>query len=345
MRVGPHRESHEPRLSAEKFVTLASGFIDGDVTGGITDFGMDNNDVWGDCGVAAPDHSNVCKTGSTATAGSFGTPKFATLLDAYWAYGLSQGEVGQSPNQPDQPDNGVDNASFLGWCYKNGIIDGYGEVPFSQLDSFMVQFHGVIVGTSIDGDTAISDFNASPKVPWPSMPNAQDGHDILVAKTNADGSGFVVTWGGLQPYTSDFRTTNFQDAWVIFDHDDPSVDWVSLQAALESVHGTVSADPSAPSGESPESIIHDVESFVEDEVEKVVEDVRGLFVKGSLEATVTPPDADSAPSAPVQDPQAHTAFLQRLDRRLRDMLDLIAQCSTEEIIIREIERLALDYLK
>jgi hypothetical protein len=237
-KIGPHRESHEPRLLATNFVSMPSGFLEWDGTAGIgAEWGMNNNDVYGDCGPAATDHNNMAKEGSYAAYGQLGMPKFAGTLGTYFAYGIAQGEPGP------KPDNGVDNASWLAFLYKNGIIDGYGEVPFAQLDYFAQQFHGAIVGLSIDGNQAIQDFDSSPKVPWAAMPNAVDGHDVLLEITHTDGSGSVITWGGVQPFTAGFRQTNFQDAWVIFDYYDPNVNWAALQAALDEIHGVRTVIP------------------------------------------------------------------------------------------------------
>ena len=75
------------------------------------------------------------------------------------------------------------------------------------------------------------------------QPDQNEGHDILVIKSHADGSGAVITWGAVQPFTSTFINRFAGDAWVIVSKDDPSVDWVSLQAALDAVHGAVGGLP------------------------------------------------------------------------------------------------------
>ena len=214
---------------ATNFIQAPTGFFEWDGTHSITAWDMEGNDKWCDCGFAALDHYNDAKMGDVLGAGSFGWPRFDTLLDAYFAYGIAQGEPGP------QPDQGVDNATMLGWAYKNQLIDGYAEVPFASLDWFAQQFKGVLVGIFFDGQQAIKDFNMH--IPWDAMPNGSDGHDTLGIITKADGSGSLVTWGGLQAYTPAFRTTNFQDAWVILDKDDTFVNWAALQSALDEVHG------------------------------------------------------------------------------------------------------------
>lgn len=265
-RVGPHRESHEPRLLASKFVSdglvPVQGYLEWDGTTGVgEDWGMDGNDVWGDCGSAATDHYNIAKTQSYAQYGQLGMPKYAGTLGTYWAYGLAQGEVGQPPHTPDQPDQGVDNATWLAFLYKQGIIDGYAEVTDDVYDWFAQTFRGAILGLAIDGAKAQQEFSIWPKVPWTAMPK-QDGHDTLGIITHSDGSGSLITWGAVQPYTLGFRQTNWTDMWVIFDHDDPNVNWSELQQALDEVHGVVTL---LPRENEREGFFERVETYIEKE--------------------------------------------------------------------------------
>ena len=244
--VGPHRESHEPRLLATEFTLGApvAGFLEWVGTHGVGEkWGMDANDKWGDCGAAATDHNNIAKQQNPQLVGTLGRPKFNGTLGTYFAYGTAMGEPGP------QPDQGVDNASWLAFLYKQGIIYGYGEVPLKYLDWFAQTARGAICGLVIDGPTAISDFQTSPKTPWGPMPNASDGHDVLLISTYANGNGEFVTWGAVQPFWEQFRV-QITDAWIIYDADDPLVDHAALQAALADVHGTVVATPveTSPSG-------------------------------------------------------------------------------------------------
>jgi hypothetical protein len=240
-RVGPHRESHESRLMAHDFladgVTPVTGFLEWNGAAGVGEhWGMDANDLWGDCGAAATDHNNIAKTGNPQTVGTLGRPQFDGTLGTYWAYGLSMGWVGVPPHLPMQPDQGIDNATWLGFLYKMGIIYGYGEVEDDEFDWFAQLFDGGIVGQGLNGGIASNDFNARPRIPWDTM-DQPDGHDTLTIITHADGSGACVTWGAVQPYTAAYRRTNWFDRWVIFDADDPNVDHAKLQAALIAVHG------------------------------------------------------------------------------------------------------------
>lgn len=240
-RVGPHRESHEPRLDATKFLSMpSSGFVEWDGTVGIGEnFGMDFNDEFGDCGAAATDHYNMAKVQNYDLYGQLGMPKYEGTLGTYGAYGVSMGFTPLVPSPVGPiPDNGVDNSSWLGFLYKQGIIKGYGEVPLTSLDQFAPVGHGVILGLMIDPLVSQQDFDDFPRKPWDEMAPV-DGHDTLLIQTHADGSGALVTWGSVQPFTLKFRQNNITDAWIIFDEDDPNVDWAALQSALDEIHGVL----------------------------------------------------------------------------------------------------------
>lgn len=246
------RESHEPRLLATNFakgeLPPPNTYADWDATNGYTNqWGMDGNDDWENCGAAGIDHGNMVKAKNLALLNRLGRPKYAGTLPTYWAYGLAMGEAGVDPHQPDQPDGGVDNKSWLGFLYENGIIYGYGEVPVDQMDTFAPQASGLLVAQRLPIQ-AEADFEANPQVPWGSpgeVPDQKAGHDTWYVKGSADGSGFMITWGALQPFTARYRTGGFiTDAWIIYDADDPNLDHSALQAALAEVHGVVS--PNAP---------------------------------------------------------------------------------------------------
>jgi len=247
-RYGSLRESHEPKLVAHNFmidgVTPVSGYHAFDHTHniGANSWGMDNNgpdktnppgfpNGLGDCGFAALDHYNVAKSGLTSLIGKFGSPNFSSLAEAYFAYGIAQGEPGPTPDQ------GVSNATVLAWAVKLGLIFGYAEVEPQYLDWFASEFGGALLGLAIDGNVASQDFNDYPRKTWTKMQQL-DGHDTLYVKSQGKGPGTLVTWGGEQPFSESFRKFNITDSWVIFDQYDPRVNWTTLEAALAEVHGT-----------------------------------------------------------------------------------------------------------
>jgi hypothetical protein len=143
----------------------------------------------------------------------------------------------------------VDNATWLGWLYQQGIIDGYGEVPLSEFREYAVAFDGVLIGCLLS-DEAEQEFESGK--PWTESasepPDPNDGHDVLLTKYAADGSITVVTWGALQDCTPAWVANNIQEAWAILDEDDAKragVDWDVLVAELQAINGTVTP-PSAP---------------------------------------------------------------------------------------------------
>jgi hypothetical protein len=214
---------------------------DWDGTHGITVYGMDGNSEFGDCGPAATDHYNVAKTGDTDLIDTLGG---VGPLSLYFQYGVAMGEPGP------EPDEGVDNASWLGFLYRKGIIDGYGEVPLDQIREYAVAFNGVLIACLL-GDDAEQNFSAG--IPWDESasepPDPNDGHDVLLVEYAADGTIKVVTWGALQEATPAWVAHNITDAWVILDADDAKragVNWSALTVALTEIHGTDNPAPGTP---------------------------------------------------------------------------------------------------
>lgn len=279
-RVGPHRESHEPKLKGLDFlaegVSPISGFIKFDLTKGQTAFGLACNGQLGCCGFSADQHLNALKALAAGDANwmqiSLLTfcPQFASLEPAYFAYGIAQGEPGP------KPDDGVDNATMLAWLYKLGIIDGYFEAPIEYADWFALTFNGLLIGQVLDGPTAINNFNASPRIPWGVM-GKSDGHDTVGAAGDGEGGGLEITWGGLQPYEPVYRANNWTDTWVIVDKDDTNVNYQALKAVLTEMHGVVNPVQSAADA-SAKGLFSHIESDLKSLYHAVPDDVKG-FVK------------------------------------------------------------------
>ena len=280
-RVGPHRESHEPKLNALNYLTAAvqpvSGYIKWSILQPIgSKWGMAYNADLGCCGFSAWQHYNAAKAAANGedwktVRETTWLPTYARLDAAYYAYGIAQGEAGPHPDQ------GVSNAAMLAWAYKNGFIDGYLEVPVQFADWFAMTFHGAIVGQVLDGDTAINDFNARPRRAWRAM-GKSDGHDTLLAEGDGVGGGAEITWGGVEPFDVTYRENNWTDVWVIIDKEDPNIDQVALAAILTEMHGVVSIPAAAPALLDPSEIEHDIinvfdhaEHFVKP-IEKIIEE-------------------------------------------------------------------------
>ena len=65
--------------------------------------------------------------------------------------------------------------------------------------------------------------------------------------------------------TKAFRNTNITDRWVIFDEDDPNVNWTALQNALDSIHGVIAPPVPPTPQETPENIFERLAAYVERE--------------------------------------------------------------------------------
>lgn len=280
-RRGLRPSPHIPMLRLGNFVSLPPAPPSGDVTNGIPDnaWQMLGNDVYGDCGVAAFEHYRMAKA---ATAGAFEPgfvqPTTSSTESLYFAYGIAQGEPGP------QPDQGVDNATFLKYLYDQGLIEGFAQIDHTNRDEVnaaMLAFNGVFTGVQLDDD-AESDFEADPQIAWGSspgdVPDPNDGHDILRVRYTPDGASYV-TWGEVQPAVLAFEQQNVTDAWVVISKEDmerAGGDFSGLVAAIEAWGGTVAPAAPAPAPTpSPEAqgIVARIKAEILAEVEKVVDDV------------------------------------------------------------------------
>lgn len=255
---GRRAPSHEPSLRLTKFAPPASTPPpSGDVTGGITDWGMLGNDQYGDCGAAAFEHGRMAKSGKNAlndngtelAADSPGATNYT--LATYFAYGRAMGEPGQNPDQ------GVDNATWLKFLFDQGMIEGYAELDASNADEVhmaMLNFNGVLLGCDLTPE-AEQEFAAHQ--PWTisahEHPSKKEGHDIYLVKYDTQaGNETIVTWGALQECTLAWETGEEQrgdlEAWVFISAEDAArngVNLAALQQAIRDLGGTTTAAPAA----------------------------------------------------------------------------------------------------
>lgn len=245
---GRRKPSHEPTLHLRRFAPAPSKPPpSGDVSGGITDWGMLGNDQHSDCGAAAFQHGRMAKSGQNVLndngqelpADSQAATDYT--LASYYAYGRSMGEPGQDPDQ------GVDNATWLKFLFDQKMIEGYAELNASDPDEVhmaMLNFNGVLIGCCLTDD-AEQEFNDHQ--PWnitPSdRPDANEGHDIYLVKYDANGET-IVTWGADQECTVAWEKGQAQagdlEAWVFITAEDAKrngVDLAALQQAIRDLGG------------------------------------------------------------------------------------------------------------
>lgn len=253
----------------------------GDVTGGLTEWGMFGNDKYGDCGAAATYHGFMAKalalSGTTAAVTNylqatyepgFVLPTDASVETTYFAYGRAMGEPG------DQPDQGVSNDTWLKFLKDQGIIELYAQLDVTnpdQIHQAMLDFRGVLVGIALTGSAEQEFENHQPWNASPTeQPNPQEGHDIYLVKydtTVPAAAETFITWGALQDATIDWENAeapNFMDAWVFFSKED--ADRVGVDAAA--LESEINAWTSAQTVEK-KSLLQRAEEWAEKEIDKV----------------------------------------------------------------------------
>jgi hypothetical protein len=234
---GRRKPSHEPTLHLRRFAPAPSKPPpSGDVSGGITDWGMLGNDQYSDCGAAAFQHGRMAKSGRNVLNDNgqelAADSQEATdyTLASYYAYGRAMGEPGQDPDQ------GVDNATWLKFLFDQKMID---EVHIAMLN-----FNGVLIGCNLTDD-AEQEFNDHK--PWnvtpTDRPDPREGHDIYLVKYDENGET-MVTWGADQQCTVAWgqgeRFAGDLEAWVFITSEDAQrngVDLPALQQAIRDLGG------------------------------------------------------------------------------------------------------------
>jgi hypothetical protein len=231
-RSTPHPEL---RLKSNLTAPIPTAPPTGDVTSGITAFGMDGNDQHSDCGAAALDHYMVTKAGLSALIGQLGG---VGPLALYFEYGTAMGEPGA------QPDQGVDNATWLKFLYDKKIIEGFVQLDPKDLNEvryMMNETRGCLVGVELTAD-AEQLFGAHQEwtVADGETPDQNEGHDILLVKYGPEGDTFV-TWGALQLAGVNWDADCITDVWAVLTQADATrlgVAWAPLIATIESLGGT-----------------------------------------------------------------------------------------------------------
>ncbi len=248
---GRRAPSHAPTLRLTNFAPPASSPPPrGDVSGAIADWGMLGNDKHSDCGAAAFQHGRMAKSGHNVLNDN-GTELAADsqaatdyTLSSYYAYGHAMGEPGA------QPDQGVDNATWLKFLFDQGMIEGFAELDAgnaAEVHMAMLNFNGVLLGCDLT-DGAEQDFTVH--TPWTltahDKPDPKKGHDIYMVKSDTEArTETIVTWGADQDCTVRWETGMAQagdlEAWVFITTEDAQrngVDLPALQSAIHALGGT-----------------------------------------------------------------------------------------------------------
>jgi hypothetical protein len=205
---------------------------------------MLGNDAYSDCGAAAFQHGRMAKSGRNVLddngtelpADSQGATNYT--LASYYAYGRAMGEPGP------QPDEGVDNATWLKFLFAQGMIDGYAELDATNPDEIhiaMLNFSGVLIGCELTPEAEQEFVNHQPwTITGTEQPSPKGGHDVYLVKYDTDaGSETVVTWGADQNCTVAWETGQVQagvlEAWVFITAEDAQRNGVNLPALQQAI--------------------------------------------------------------------------------------------------------------
>lgn len=254
-KTGRKPAKHRPELAVELLRTGSrrfEGATSGDVTQGITAWGMLGNDDESDCVPAATEHNRMSKKlfpGDSA-------PATDETLGLYYGYGIAAGEP------PPTPDEGSVISDWLQYLFDESQkaklagddIDEFGFVEITNLDPAnlgveALEFNGIILGVELTDDAQ----TLFPNSPWTvangEKPDPDEGHGILLVKF-APGMGTCVTWAKLQEMTYDWMTACVVEAWGIATREDAEntgLDFDAVLAAIKAGGGTVVDPPVSPS--------------------------------------------------------------------------------------------------
>jgi len=181
--------------------TLPTASFPIDTTGGITDFGLMGNDLYGNCGACGEVHLEMT---TAVMAGVLGPPPNSPL--AVTRYNDYDG------NQPP-PGPGVDLASYAKWLFEQGLIKGWAPVDLSNRDqafALMQAAGGLYIGVNLTDNNESQFNNGQPFDPQGQQPNPQDGHCVDLSKAATATSGLeVITWGRSWPVTAEWLEVCF----------------------------------------------------------------------------------------------------------------------------------------
>jgi len=201
-----------------------------DVSGGITAWGMDGNDQYGDCTFAGRLHYQMAK--AAAGREPMPTETAAELVAEYLAYDGGQ-------------DVGANIADLLLYWYKQNKILAFAPVDHTDpaaVDAAVQAFHGCYVGVNLTDD-ANDLFTKG--LPWTvvlgEQPDPSEGHCVVRVAADGHSLDTYVTWGALQPATRDWSAACLAEAWVLITSEDAqaaNLDIAALRADIDALHGT-----------------------------------------------------------------------------------------------------------
>ena len=207
-----------------------------DKTMGITDWGIDGNDQFGDCGpCAVPAHADMLTAVLVGEPLADNTMTADEVVALYMEYTNGQ-------------DTGVDLGDWLLWLFNRNIIEGFVKVGVEHLDTALYHFNVVITGVSLNPQADAQFTNGQPWDIGPGdEPNPQLGHAILYLKADTANGPFAwCTWGKTQPSTAAWKAACPQQAFAVITEQEAHAvgfPYAELVADLQALGGTVDTTP------------------------------------------------------------------------------------------------------
>jgi hypothetical protein len=199
-------------------------------------------------------------------------------------------------------DVGVDLGDWLLWLFGKGLIKGFVKLQLSEMDAALSLGLVVVVGVNLNPQAYAQVQNGQPWDVSPGdEPDPQDGHAIDYIKAeSATGSRTWASWGQQVESTYAWYQACPQQAFgVITDPDfleKNGFPVATLVADLTALRGTVdplggtSAAPRSSEGftHSVENAVHDVASFVDEDLKHLLEKFPGLeqLIKREIEKSL-----------------------------------------------------------
>lgn len=315
-----------------------------DATHGLTDWGMDGNDRWGNCFWAAVAHAQICQAltglnadGTPSYVDGFAPAQSTDVVGWYRKYLASQGE----PTDPPGTGTGISDGAHF--ALSQGLLEAVGVIPGPLTTDLVHQaiadFHGgTILCLALD-PMAQDEFRNG--VAWgteSANPDYEEGHAVTGVAFDTSGDR-VITWGRVQGTTIPFDN-NCVDGLVVLVTPYLKESGVDTDALIAKwgLQTTQSVQVKFPSWlERVRQEFLRIEEWL---------NRHGLAEEETVsDETNTEPDVPSFVEAtPEPDAPASTAFLSEAEKRLRELIAHILSRPTKNALLSEVERVLRDLL-
>jgi hypothetical protein len=246
------------RLTLERYLSPRTGMTraglppvpvstDVDRASKVSEWPLYLNDQLGDCTIAGEGHLfGALSTYACGTEALFADSEVVTVYS----------RVGGYVPGDEETDNGCVMADVLADARTNGMADTNGEIhkvaayaalgnPADEelLGQVLEVFGSVYVGINVQ-QQMMDEFNAGQSWTWTPGAQVVGGHCIVLQRREPEpGSAPLeyITWGAVQPATTQFQAYAAEEAWAVISHDwlqanGTTVDGLDLQQLMVDMH-------------------------------------------------------------------------------------------------------------